>query len=537
MKINSKIKYAGVAAAALLAVAPIAAPAITAGTQAPTTVQAATVDNTKINGTYAISTIDNQATNNYNVVIANNTVTGFNNGNEAAKFDANATIQLNTRISLYNNSADTPWVSNEANYTRPVNTPFYANAVTVDKTGAIVSASDGTYTVAMSGLNAGTVSYTEDTNIASNKALLNAKTAAGATIYTDNTTTDATTDKLANDANTPILAYVYGPDGKTIVAYKIGEGQYVKETDATATALTLNTYVEKGSVQTTKSTPVYKSAVTLATYDVYVAKGQTVDYTKVARTTDGEDYSYYSADLGGWVSAKDVEAADTNTDSDLAISNVPANSLNVDSAKKAVVVYNDAATTKKSGSTLSTDYTLWAVTRVAKDADGKTVAYDLGENQWVKASDVTLEDDTDTNEDVKVSNTVSGDALYSNYKAATIYSDPAATKAVRTLSTSYNEWSAFKVSKDNNGKIIAYDLGGGQWVKASDLVRQVNLSGTFYTTAGTPLTNAQGEKTGTIASTGSYQIFAVRYIDGKQSLKLGNDSQWIVAANGDYYPA
>ncbi|WP_268744908.1 hypothetical protein [Agrilactobacillus composti] len=43
--------------------------------------------------------------------------------------------------------------------------------------------------------------------------------------------------------------------------------------------------------------------------------------------------------------------------------------------------------------------------------------------------------------------------------------------------------------------------------------------------------------TGSIQSDGLYQIFAVTYINGKQSLKLGNDNQWIIASTGDYYPA
>lgn len=537
MKINSKIKYAGVAAAALLAVAPIAAPAITAGNQVATTVQAAdTTDASKINGTFN-ATIANQINkeNLTSITIKDNTVTSYetykSGKTTSHEFEANdfTSVTLSNPITLYYNK----------DVDRVLNTKLVANQLTLTSDGSIDKASGVNWAAtSINDLNATPVSYFEDTTLVDGWTLVTAKATDGATIYSDNTFTTPTSNKLDEGSNAKVLAYVRptSTDDTKLLGFKIGENQYVKVDDVNHSNINLTNYVESGAVKTTTNTPIYKNAnLTVSTGDNY-AKGQTVNYIKVARTADGTDYAYQIANEE-WIDAKDTEAVETDTNDDLAISTVPANSLNVNSDKKAVVVYNDAATTKKSGSTLSTDYTLWAVTRVAKDADGKTVAYDLGENQWVKASDVTLEDDTDTNEDVKVSNTVSGDALYSNYKAATIYSDPAATKPLRTLSTSYNEWSAFKVSKDNNGKVIAYDLGGGQWVKASDLVRQVDLNGTFYTTAGTPLTNVKGEKTGTIASTGSYQIFAVRYIDGKQSLKLGNDSQWIVAANGDYYPA
>ncbi|MCD2255409.1 hypothetical protein ACNAN0_09185 [Agrilactobacillus fermenti] len=42
--------------------------------------------------------------------------------------------------------------------------------------------------------------------------------------------------------------------------------------------------------------------------------------------------------------------------------------------------------------------------------------------------------------------------------------------------------------------------------------------------------------TNKIAQSGAYKVFAERYINGQQSLKLGTDLQWVAASMGAYYP-
>lgn len=233
-----------------------------------------------------------------------------------------------------------------------------------------------------------------------------------------------------------------------------------------------------------------------------------------------------------YILATDVKTT-TAPSTDLTITVIRAGTLQVDSKNAAVKVYSDAATTQDSGAKLDTQYNIWDVTRTAKDKDGKTVAYDLGNSQWVKASDVSEV----AASKVTVSPATKGQAVYSNFKGATIYSDADTTKANGTLNTSYDEWSTFQVAKDASGNIVAYDLGSNQWVKASDLSLIKTQGGTFDANAGTALYNRDGDVTGSIQSDGLYQIFAVTYINGKQSLKLGNDNQWIIASTGDYYPA
>lgn len=60
----------------------------------------------------------------------------------------------------------------------------------------------------------------------------------------------------------------------------------------------------------------------------------------------------------------------------------------VDSANKAVPIYDDAVFTKQIA-TLDPKIRTWKINRVATPSyTGMDLAYDLGDNQWVKASDV-----------------------------------------------------------------------------------------------------------------------------------------------------
>lgn len=131
-----------------------------------------------------------------------------------------------------------------------------------------------------------------------------------------------------------------------------------------------------------------------------------------------------------------------------------------------------------------------------------------------------------------------GTAVYSGYEPIEIYSDANTSHATgRTLQTSIGEWAAFDTAMDQSGHITAYELGHDQWVKAADLHLSEPLHGTFDTTAGTALYSSDGTRTGAIKATGPYKVFAVRYIDGHQAVKLGTDDQWIMASAGAYYPA
>ncbi|MFD1671032.1 hypothetical protein ACFQ5M_02850 [Agrilactobacillus yilanensis] len=545
---NSKIKYAGIAAAALLAVAPIATPVISASSQVGI-VQAAddatTSTATPINATgVAVSSftkndktkVDTVAT----VDIKNNVVTAF--------YDANGD-KISTTATPDGNDVNTPADGAELVLASPITLYNISNGTSANVT-TFKLLSDKTINTAVTAggdtamSNLSTTSKVTEVALANAKTFVNAKSAT-AKIYSDLTTTSVTKNTIADDGDTLALAAGKDTDGD-IVSYKVGDNQYVKAGDVNV--VTLDQLIAKGTIKTTKTTVAYDSDLNNGFVDSTsrYAKNQTLNYTAILIDQDGDSFAYRIKDGTDtyWIKASDV-TTDTDTDSDLAITTVPSGQLTVNSAKKAVVVYNDAATTQKSGSTLSTDYAEWGVTRTAKDADGDIVAYDLGNGQWVKASDVTTSDDNNNNNNsgLTIKNTVSGDALYSNYQPLQVYSDAAMTTPYyengqsKTLMTWCTEWSAFHYATDANGNIKSYDLGGGQWVNANNLTRVATWGGNIVLEAGTTLTNINGQKTGSISASGSYQVFAASYINGKQSLKLGNDSQWVTAANGDYYPA
>ncbi|GAF39970.1 hypothetical protein JCM14202_1853 [Agrilactobacillus composti DSM 18527 = JCM 14202] len=383
----------------------------------------------------------------------------------------------------------------------------------------------------------------EDGNVASKDTSVSPKYVSGAQVYSDvNLKNPIANDVISYGTRVPVIAYVRDVN-KAIVGYKLANGRYVKAELVTPNAVTYTKVYQSGTV-TTKNQAVtynYNTDGNATPTNNRIGAKQSLNYVAVLQDANGEIYAYgfrdtsINNDIPGTDGLVYVRASDVTTGaptSDLTITVVPAGTLTVDSGKKAVKVYDDAATTKDSGATLSTDHDTWTVTRTAKDKDGKVVAYDLGNNQWVKAGDVTEHEA----EKYEVSDMPKGTALYSSFRAAAIYSDPETTQANGKLNTSYDEWTAFKVAKDADGVAHAYDLGNNQWVKASDLALVKDLGGTFDANAGTPLYNRDGERTGRINTDGLYKVFAVTYIDGKQAVKLGNDNQWIIASAGDYYP-
>ena len=197
-----------------------------------------------------------------------------------------------------------------------------------------------------------------------------------------------------------------------------------------------------------------------------------------------------------------------------------------------VPVYTDAATTKPSGVNLTTPYSTWKVTRTAAGTSGKVVAYDLGSNQWVKAADVTPA----YGSNLTVSDMPQGSVVYSDFKDVTVYSDMQATKPVGKLSTSYDEWTATQVANDNYYGAFTYNLGNSQWVKVSDISLTKPASGVIVVNAGTSVFDSVGKYTGTITDPGAYKVFNVSYINGKQSLQVGDFYQWVAASDGAYYP-
>ncbi|MCH4171644.1 MAG: hypothetical protein LKF36_10500 [Lactobacillus sp.] len=209
----------------------------------------------------------------------------------------------------------------------------------------------------------------------------------------------------------------------------------------------------------------------------------------------------------------------------------------INAHKQAWTIYQDPKMTRDSGKKLSTDQEIWTPTQVARDSNGVAVSYNLGDNQWIGASNVTVIKGTpDT--DLTVAKYTSSDPLYSIGSDVTVYSDPDTTKASGTLAAGVSEWQVNRTATDpKTGTVVAYDLGKNQWVKAKDLSAQKALTGTFIVNAGTPLLADNGSQVGTISASGSYQVTAVSYFDGHQVLKLAENNQWVQAAKGAFYPA
>ncbi|MFD1671042.1 hypothetical protein ACFQ5M_02905 [Agrilactobacillus yilanensis] len=366
-------------------------------------------------------------------------------------------------------------------------------------------------------------------------------TGTAATITTDGTTaagSDATTS-ATNDLKTGTLKLdaVYTDGTNTFFAYRHDGQTYFVNTAAVTTSAALTTTDTVGTVTTNDDNMKTYTDPALHSYTGKLVrdKGTELRVDQQASDASGTVIAYHvtsDADEGAdtWVPASDV----TFTANKL-VRQAATGSL---TAKDEATIYSDKETTTATDLTLAEGETVTYNVVVKNSIDGTIVAYgikgDDGTYTYVKAFDMTV----NTAPTVKTAALPLGTAVYSDYKPATIYSDPAATKDSGTkLATSVNEWTAFATSTDSDGAIVAYKLGKDQWIKASDLQIEQDLSGTFDTAAGSPLYSSDGTQSGSISVAGPYQVFAVRYINGKQSLKLGTDNQWIKASDGDYYPA
>lgn len=196
-----------------------------------------------------------------------------------------------------------------------------------------------------------------------------------------------------------------------------------------------------------------------------------------------------------------------------------------------VPIYQDKALTQNTGKTLDNYINSWQVLDVAKDSSGTITAYQLGTNQWVKAADML------TAFPATLKTIPEQEVYYSDNKAVSVYTDPLTKyRSGQHLNTNINEWRIFEVALNDQDAPIAFRLGAHQWVKASEMKETYPLSGIFKTTQGKTLYNLDGQKTGTIAATDSYKVFAVTYFNGRQAVRLGNNNQWIFARDGAYYP-
>ncbi|WP_416353635.1 hypothetical protein ACNAN0_01280 [Agrilactobacillus fermenti] len=400
---KSSVKYLGVAAAALLAVAPLAAPALSATTE-PAQVQAATTTglpqfvfdtSTPVkSGTTGYTSIGNNA---YQEVKAssdiylgsNPTLTSLDLGSGAAPY-------LSVKGAFYN--VDTNQNGN-GQFFVPV-TKYWEKAYSVS--GNIQSKADNPIV---------TVYDSYENNLKEGNATLG-----------------KIRDLLHNGSITVKAAYQNPAKTETYFAFTYNGATYFVQYDDSEI-----TFAQGANVSDVAGTATTNQDDTATYTDAKLAyntgalvrdKGTKLSVTKVAKDSNGNATAYFVEDksangnaAGKWVSASDVTFSAT-TAAKVTTKSLPAGTVLY--SKDAATIYSDAATSKDSGKKLATDVTEWRAFEEALNDNGDVVAYRLGTNQWVKASDLAAQKDKDG-----VFATAKGTTLYTSDgdKAGSVQAD------------------------------------------------------------------------------------------------------------------
>ncbi|MCH4171425.1 MAG: hypothetical protein LKF36_09385 [Lactobacillus sp.] len=199
----------------------------------------------------------------------------------------------------------------------------------------------------------------------------------------------------------------------------------------------------------------------------------------------------------------------------------------VDSAQQALPLYK-SPTSSQSNGTLSTAYRRWRITGAYVDSssnDYKVSAYDLGNNQWLKFSDIP-----DSTRFINLAGVAFSD-FFSNNAPYQLYSDAQTTQPAGLLNTTYDTWHITTTATDKNGNTTAYNLGADTWVRASDQTQLINyLNDPVYydINAGVTTYDLNSKPTGTIQVTTVYGSMAYHYDKNNQMmLQVGNHYQWV----------
>lgn len=334
------------------------------------------------------------------------------------------------------------------------------------------------------------------------------------------------------------------------------DGDTVSLNDADAKALTFKTGVKFSEIRDAILNLVSSKGNLSASYTEYNDTASNNTETKSANLTDQFSTSDVISDNIKDTSVDGnytIPVVAKNADGDKVTIKVPVvvgNPSSLTQTNKSQVIYiksgvtaqlySDKATTQAiSGRTLDAS-SAWQSPAVVTDASGKVVAYNLGGNQYVKASDV------ETTPQDNVSYQVKTQTIYvGNKSGAQLYSDPTATKAISGRTLDYA--SAWISPKEvyNNGTLVAYNLGGNQYVKAEDAVttkpsgdQGQAVSGVFtisvpnHPTWGTAFYNDALQAKGILPAASKWRVFSIKTLsDGKQYYNLGGN-QWIRADYG-----
>ncbi|MCD2256635.1 hypothetical protein FHQ08_07865 [Lactobacillus sp. CC-MHH1034] len=371
---KSSVKYLGVAAAALLAVAPLAAPALSATTE-PAQVQAA------VNGLpQFVFGKDNKVTpqDSGYASLGNGAFQAVHATNTIYLGQTPATTVLNI------DGTDKPYFSVQGAYftvsgSQYGNGQFYVQAKDYWTKNYSISGNIQTDSAAVGdkpSVFEGPATPATGATATRLTNLLNAGSVTATAAYTD-------------EAKNTYFAFTYA--GKTY---------FVPEKDVTFAQGALVSDVTGTATTNDDDTPTYNDANAVDYTGTLVRdKGTKLSVSKVSKTSDGTVVAYFVENksdngnaAGKWVSANDVTFTAT-TPAKVTTKKLPAGTVVY--SKNAATIYSDAATSKDSGKKLATDVTEWRAFEEALNDDGDVVAYRLGTNQWVKASDLALQKDKD----------------------------------------------------------------------------------------------------------------------------------------------
>ena len=190
-----------------------------------------------------------------------------------------------------------------------------------------------------------------------------------------------------------------------------------------------------------------------------------------------------------------------------------------DSFKTPMKIYSDAAATQATGRTLDPSISEWQVVNTGVNNFGFPVTFDLGNNQWVS-------DRENRNASYQSSAPLAGAflGLFTDGVAIPTYTTAELETAQGTLSPTKTLWPIEADVLDTDKLAHAYSIEGQGWVYRMDVLP---IAATSNVLQGVVMYNGAGKAQGTIATTGAYRVFAVKNINNRVFLRLGNDNQWI----------
>lgn len=429
MKKFSKVKYFGAVAAALLAVAPIAAPVVSQ-VASPAVVQAATTTDAQkvLSYFFKDSTTLPSGTSVSDFVGKEPVVTAPTSLKDKTAFP---TFLLGSLLT------NTYHPSEFGNYYVQIVFSGYEGYSAGQVAADLAARGAGTYTATVYLYNVNSSDPTKyDTPALASKTVTLTVPAATATVSGVSSVSDAT---VANGSSvTPFTTYA-SIIGSTKFALSDGSTRAAVPSDFVNYAGITKSTKDTSGDTTGKVTNFNKPGTYYVLFQLSDPIGK---YLSNVKPTD----SLRKNQNGVWYVARKVVVGDYSETAATGTANVVNG--------QGTTVYSDPTTTTSTGKTL--DYgTAWKVYGVVKNSAGTVLAYNLGGKQYVKASDVS-------------STAVSNQAGVFTVKypsnptwsIAVYNSDLKVQKLIPAGST----WTTFGVKTLKDGKSY-YNVGGDQWVR------------------------------------------------------------------------